>query len=525
MSARPIEELIPAYIRSLQPYQPGRPIEEVERELKVIAVKLASNENPLGPSPRAIAAARDFLPSVHRYPDGSGYYLRRKLSQRLRVGMETLILGDGSCELIDLAARMMLGAGAEAITSEGSFPLYYIAVKATGARLVCVPLRDYTFDLDAIARAVTPKTRLIYLSNPNNPTGTMFTADALDSFLARIPEDILVVVDEAYYEYVARADYSRSLDLLRAGRNILVLRTFSKIYGLAGLRMGYGAGPEGLVANMNKVRAPFNTSSLAQVAALAALDDTAHVEASLQMNRAGLAQLGVGLEEMGLVPVPSLTNFVLVPLGRDANKLADDLLGLGVIVRPMGWMGFPEAIRVTVGTAAENEKFLAAMKQLCTGSAGGGVLGGSGENRQPARQGSSAKADPMREILESSRVIAVVGLSSSGMRPSYGVSQYMQLAGYRIIPVNPNLEEVLGEKAYARLEDVPEKIDIVDVFRRPEHVPEIVESAIRIGAKAVWMQEGVVHSAAAERARQAGLFVAMDSCILKDHRRYFPSVR
>src|SRR5712692_4124619 len=280
MSARPIEELIPAYIRNLRPYQPGRPIEEVERELKVIAIKLASNENPLGPSPRAIAAARDFLPSLHRYPDGSGYYLRRKLCERLGVGMETLILGDGSCELIDLAARMVLGADAEAITSEGSFPLYYIAVKATGARLVCVPLRDYTFDLDAIARAVTPKTRLIYLSNPNNPTGTMFTADALDSFLARIPEDILVVVDEAYYEYVRRADYSRSLDVLRAGRNILVLRTFSKIYGLAGLRMGYGAGPEGLVANMNKVRAPFNTSSLAQVAALAALDDTAHVEAS-----------------------------------------------------------------------------------------------------------------------------------------------------------------------------------------------------------------------------------------------------
>ncbi len=359
-----IHQLVPPFVREIEPYAPGKPIEEVERELKVRAVKLASNENPLGPSPRAVQAVRKALAESHRYPDGGGYYLREKLSKRLGVAMENIILGGGSTELIDLAARTLLNQGDEGVTSEGSFPMYYISVRATGARLVTVPLRDYAFDLDALAAAITPRTKLVYIANPNNPTGTLFTADAFDAFLARVPEHVVVAVDEAYYDYVERPGYSRTLELVRRGRNLLVLRTFSKVYGLAGLRIGYGIGPAALLEEMNKVRAPFNTSNVGQAAALAALDDTAHVRRSLRSNRAGLAQLTARLKEMGVRFVPSVTNFVLVELGRDAQAVADELLSLGVIVRPLRWMGFPKAIRVTVGTRRENARFLATLARV-----------------------------------------------------------------------------------------------------------------------------------------------------------------
>src|SRR3989441_10513186 len=221
-------ELVPAFIREIHPYVPGRPIEEVERELRIHAVKLASNENPLGPSPLGVAAAEKALSNAHRYPDGGGHHLREKLAGRLGVTMENILLGFGSSELIDLAARALLGPHAEGLTSTGSFPLFYISIRATGARLVEVPLRDYTFDLEAMSRAVTPRTRLIILANPNNPTGTLFTADAFAAFLERVPEGVLVVLDEAYFDYVERPDYSRSIELVRAGKNLLVLRTFSR---------------------------------------------------------------------------------------------------------------------------------------------------------------------------------------------------------------------------------------------------------------------------------------------------------
>ncbi|HKS81431.1 MAG TPA: histidinol-phosphate transaminase [Candidatus Acidoferrales bacterium] len=355
---------IPQYIEEIDPYIPGKPIEEVERELGLTAVKLASNENPLGPSPLAVEAARRALAESHRYPDGGSYYLREALAARLDVPREKIIVGSGSTDIIHLAASVLLGAGESAVTSQGSFPLYYIAIEKMGANLIAVPQKNYAFDLDGIARAVQKDTKIIYIANPNNPTGSIFDADAFDTFLQKIPEEILVVLDEAYYEYVEMKNYSRSLDLVRANKNVLVLRTFSKVYGLAGLRVGYGIGPVELIGAMDKIRLPFPVSGVAQAAALAALDDTEHVKRSLEANRAGLRQLENGLREIGVKFAPSVTNFVLVEVGGDADALAGELLKLGVIVRPMAWMGFPHAIRVTVGTREENEKFLNALQQL-----------------------------------------------------------------------------------------------------------------------------------------------------------------
>ncbi len=359
-----IHELVPGFIREISPYEPGKPVEEVERELKLRAVKLASNENPLGSSPLAVEAAHKALAEANRYPDGGGYYLRKKLAARFDVEMDQILLGCGSTELIDIAAHTLLNHGDEGLTSSGSFPMYYISIRAAGARLVEVPLRDYAFDLEALARAVTPHTKLIYLANPNNPTGTMFTAGAFDAFLERLPAGVVVVLDEAYYEYVERLDYSRSVERVRQGRNLLVLRTFSKVYGLAGLRIGYAIGPVALLEEMNKVRSPFNTSGVAQAAALAALDDAAHVRRSIESNRAGLQQLGEGLAVQGVGYVPSAGNFLLVTLNSEAKPVADALLQRGVIVRPMRWMGFPNAIRVTVGTREENERFLSALAEV-----------------------------------------------------------------------------------------------------------------------------------------------------------------
>ena len=357
-------ELVPPYIRELAPYVPGKPIEEVERELNMHAIKLASNENPLGASPLAIAAAQKALTASNRYPDGSGFYLREALAKKHGIPVESIILGGGSTELIDLSARIALVPGDCGVTSYGSFPLYYIAIRATGASFLDVPMHDYQFDLEAIARDLPEETKLIFLANPNNPTGTMFSADNLDTFLARVPEHILVVLDEAYYDYVDDPNYSRSIDIVRGGRNLIVLRTFSKVYGLAGLRIGYGIGPAALLAEMNKIRGPFNTSGVAQAAASAALDDTEHVRRSVESNRAGLAQMASGLHSLKIKFVPSVANFLLVIFGTDTEPLVEELLKHGVIVRPMRWMGFPTALRVTVGTHEENEKFLRALAEV-----------------------------------------------------------------------------------------------------------------------------------------------------------------
>ena len=358
-----IEE-VPEYIRSLIPYEPGKPIEEVEREYGITdSVKLASNENPLGPSPKALAAIGAKLDQLHLYPDGDCFYLKAGLAKKLGVAPETLIFGNGSNEIIELAARTFMRAGDEAVMAEQAFVVYQLIVQAVGGKSKQVALRDHTHDLDAIAAAISPQTRLVFLANPNNPTGTIFQREAWEKFLAKVSPDVLLIVDEAYFEYVQDSNYPDSLKYHREGRAILTLRTFSKLYGLAGLRIGYGVAPKELIAMMQRVRQPFNVNAAAQWAALAALDDTEHVQRSLEVNRQGLAYLQAEFNKLGLEYVPSQGNFILVRVGK-GQEVFQQLLAQGVIVRPMGGYKFPEHIRVTIGTMEENRMFIAALQKV-----------------------------------------------------------------------------------------------------------------------------------------------------------------
>jgi len=357
----------PDYVSSLRPYIPGKPIEELERELDIRdSIKLASNENPVGPSPMALKAIMNSVidanlsNTINRYPDGSGYYMKRALSERLSIGEDEIILGNGSNELIDIAVRTFLQPGDEAIMAHPSFVVYPMSVKAAGGKVVQMPLKDYTHDLHAMAGAVTEKTKMLFIANPNNPTGTINKRDELDRLMERIPEGILVVVDEAYHEYVIDPVYADSMKHFRGGRDILILRTFSKIYGLAGLRIGYGIARKDIILEMNKLRPPFNTNSLAQNAALHALNDEAHVRHSLEINERGKRYLYRELDSLGLKFVPTEANFIYIPLGRDSNVLYNELLRQGVIVRPVG----PEEIRITIGLPEENRRFIEALKKV-----------------------------------------------------------------------------------------------------------------------------------------------------------------
>jgi len=369
-----LEELIPDYIQGLPAYVPGKPVEEVEQDLKIHAVKLASNENPLGPSPKAMEAARHALGEANWYPDGGSKRLRQVLADRFHVRPEEVFVGLGSSEIIDLASRVLLRPGLDGITSEGSFTLFAIAIRASGGNLIQTPMKNFGFDLDAMAAAVNPQTRVIYIANPNNPTGTAFGAAEFAAFLKKVPGDVLVVLDEAYREYAARTDLPDALELFHQYNNILTLRTFSKVYGLAGLRIGYGIGHPTLVAEMNKLRTPFNVTNVGQSAALAALDDAEHVRRSVEINREERQRLYEGLRGLGLSPVPSETNFLFIPIGPHAKSLCDELLLEGVIVRPLGWMGFPETIRISVGSPAENTKLLTAMAYTLERRKSRGVL-------------------------------------------------------------------------------------------------------------------------------------------------------
>lgn len=372
---RGIEEFLPPHIRALHPYIPGKPIEEVERELKISALKLASNENPLGPSPMAVQAVHDFVERAHRYPDSQGYYLRVKLAERFKVHPDQVILGAGSTDIIEMVATAFLQGDAEGLTSEGSFVMYYIVTQMLGAKLQRIPMEGYHYDLDAIASALTPRTQVIYFANPNNPTGTYHAAAAVDRFLRRLPEDVLLVLDEAYAEYVTDPHYSRSLEYIGEGRNVLMLRTFSKAHGLAGLRIGYGIGPAPVINCLNLVRSPFNTSGIAQAAAMAAMDDHAHIAATVEHNRREMQWLCRRLDDMAVAYVPSATNFLLVNSGTDANELFHALLHQGVIVRPMKENGFPTCIRVSIGRHEENAKFVEVFAR---------VLGARQAHPQPA---------------------------------------------------------------------------------------------------------------------------------------------
>jgi histidinol-phosphate aminotransferase len=357
-------EQVPEYIRSLIPYEPGKPIEEVEREYGIAqSVKLASNENPLGPSPKALAALRAKLDQLHLYPDGDCFYLKNRLAKKLAVAPENLIFGNGSNEIIELAARTFLRPGDEAVMAEQAFVVYQLIVQAVGGKSKQVPLRSFTHDLNAIAEAVSPQTRMVFLANPNNPTGTIFRRDEWDRFLDKVSAEVLLIVDEAYFEYVQDAGYPDSLKYHAEGRAILTLRTFSKLYGLAGLRIGYGVAPKELISMMQRVRQPFNVNAAAQWAALAALDDVDHVRRSLEVNRQGLEYLQSEFAKLGLAHVPSHGNFILVRVGK-GQEIFQQLLTQGVIVRPMGAYKFPEYVRVTVGTMEENRKFIDALERV-----------------------------------------------------------------------------------------------------------------------------------------------------------------
>ena len=352
-----IKDLVPEWIQRLAPYPPGMPLEELEREYGITgSIKLASNENPFGPSPRAIAAIADALPMLHRYPDGSGFYLRQALAKRIGVSADAIILGNGSNDIIELAVRAFLRPGDEAVMADQAFVIYRMVVQAAGAIARPVPLRRFTHDLEAIKAAIGPATRLVFLANPNNPTGTIYKRDEWEDFLDDVPPHVLIVADDAYADYVEDAEYPDSLAYQRRDRLLLTLRTFSKIYGLAGVRVGYGVGPLAVVEVLNRIRQPFNVNALAQVAALAALDDQAHVERTRANNREGLAYLRAACEGLGRAYVPSWANFLLIDVG-DGARVYDALLRRGVIVRPMGVYGFPRHLRVTVGTPAENQRF------------------------------------------------------------------------------------------------------------------------------------------------------------------------
>ncbi len=348
-------------IKSISPYVPGKPIEEVERELGITGtIKLASNENPLGPSPKAVAAVKKALEGLNRYPDGSGFYLSRALAGKYEVDISQILLGNGSNELIELAIRTFTLPGDEIISADPSFVVYKLVTQAAGGTNVIVQCKDMRHDLECMAERITPKTKIVFIANPNNPTGTMNTRAEMDRFMQRVPGHVIVAVDEAYFEYVTHAEYPDSLEYLREGRNILALRTFSKIYGLAGLRIGYGITTSEIAELINKVRQPFNTNSLAQAGALAALADRKHVEKSVALNNEGKQFLYQSFQQLGISYIPTEANFIMFETTQDAKEVFNTLMKQGVIIRPMG----PKRLRVTIGLPEENKRFVAELEKI-----------------------------------------------------------------------------------------------------------------------------------------------------------------
>jgi histidinol-phosphate aminotransferase len=356
-------------LANLPVYQPGRPIEEVARDVGLPAaeiIKLASNENPLGPSPAALAAMERALQSLHLYPDGNAFYLKRRLAEKLGVEPTNIILGNGSNEIIEFVGHALMAPGTDVITSEYCFAVYPIVTRLFGANLVTVPARDYGHDLPAMLRAITPKTRVVFVANPNNPTGTLAPAADIARLVHEVPPNILLAMDEAYIEFLEEP--CDLISMVRSGKvpNLLLMRTFSKIYGLAGLRLGYGIGHPDLIAALEKVRQPFNINALVQAGALAALDDNEHITRTRRNNAEGLRFFETAFKERTLKIVPSSANFLLVHVG-DGQRVFAELQKLGIIVRPMGGYQLPEWIRISVGTAAENQRSLAALDKVLKG--------------------------------------------------------------------------------------------------------------------------------------------------------------
>jgi histidinol-phosphate aminotransferase len=357
-------DLANAQLRDFTAYEPGKPIEETAREIgcdPAEIVKLASNENPLGPSPKALAAMRNALDSAHLYPDGSGFYLCKALARKLGFSRENLILGNGSNEVIEFIGHAFLKPGDQIVASQYAFIVYKLVAKLFDARIVETPSSNYRHDLDAMLAAITPKTKVIFIANPNNPTGTLISQAGIDKFVARVPENIVVVFDEAYFEFLDRPP--DTLQYVRAGRNVLVLRTFSKIHGLAGLRIGYGIARPELIEVLQKTREPFNVNSIAQIGALAALDDADHQQKTKRVVDAGRAYLEEQLTAMKVPFVPATANFIMVNVG-DGPAVFRKMLAQKVIVRPLKGYKLLEWVRITIGTMEENKRCIAALREV-----------------------------------------------------------------------------------------------------------------------------------------------------------------
>jgi histidinol-phosphate aminotransferase len=352
-------------ITELSPYQPGKPIEELERELGIVdIIKLASNENPLGPSRVVIESITGQLAELARYPDGSAYQLKDKLQAKLGIDPAMVTVGNGSNDVLELVARVFLGPGLESIVSEHSFVVYPLVTKSLGAELIVIPAIDFGQDLNATRASIGDRTRVIFIANPNNPTGTWVDKQSLLSFLDAVPEEVLVVLDEAYAEYVAEPGYPNGLELVDDYPNLIVTRTFSKAYGLAGLRMGYSVSHPDIADLMNRVRQPFNVNAMSLAAALVALDDEAYLKESVRVNNEGMKMLTDACDQLGLGYIPSVGNFLTIDFGCDAMPIYDGLLQEGVIVRPIGVYGLPNHLRVTVGLPLENKRFIDSLKKL-----------------------------------------------------------------------------------------------------------------------------------------------------------------
>lgn len=352
-------------IFTLKPYVPGKPIDEVKREIGVDdIIKMASNENPLGPSPMAIEALKTQLEQMHIYPDANCFYVKQKIAELNGISMDQVLVGNGSDELLKLMAETFLQPGDEIIYAKPSFSEYEFVARIMGAKCVEVPLKDFTHDLDVMLAAITPKTKMIFICNPNNPTGTIVPKSEIDRFMQKVPDDVLVMFDEAYYEYVQDPAYTSGLTYVAQGRKAVVFRTFSKIYGLAGLRIGYAITNPAIAAAVEKVAEPFNVNAMGQIAALAAMDDQEHLKNSTIVNEAGKKYIYQAFKEMGLDYVPTEANFIFFDTGKNCRDVFQALLKKGVIVRTGDIFGYPSYLRVTIGTQEENTRFINSLKQV-----------------------------------------------------------------------------------------------------------------------------------------------------------------
>ena len=354
------------FLKKIEPYQPGKPIEEVARQLNLKGeiIKLASNENPLGTSPRALQAIAGAAEEAYLYPDDNCFYFRKKLATKLGVDSENIFVGNGSVEILPLATLAYLDPGLSAVCSQSAFIWFKIAARIAAGELIEVPMKNYTHDLKAMLKAIKKNTRLVYIANPNNPTGTIVTKAEVEEFFREVPDHILVIMDEAYYEYIDDPRYPDSFKLFKERKNILILRTFSKIYGLAGVRLGYGIADKEIMANLAKLRISFNVNRLSQIAGTAALDDDQHVRRGRDVNEAGKEYLYAAYKKLGLFYLPTYANFIFVDFARDSRTVFEALQRKGIITRTIKEYGFRHALRITIGTDKQNQKLIGALKDV-----------------------------------------------------------------------------------------------------------------------------------------------------------------